>query len=86
MSQEERKLTKQGFVTQSPDGELLLVNNKGEAYKVNESVVAVWNIFDNKTVDEVVSEIASQINVEPSEIRPAIEQLASQLIEAELLA
>ena len=87
MSQEEnKKLSKRGFVTQTPEGELLLVNEKGEAYKVNESVVAVWNIFEDKTVNEVIDEIANQINVDPNEIKPAIEQLTAQLLEAELLA
>ncbi len=87
MSQEEsRKLSKKGFVTQTPEGDLLLVNEKGDAYKVNESVVAVWNIFEDKTVTEVINEIATQINVDPNEIKPAIEQLTAQLVEAELLA
>lgn len=78
-------MSKRGFVTQSPEGELLLVNEKGEAYRVTESVIAVWNIFEDKTVSEVVNEIALQIDVNPDEIKPAIEKLASQLVEAELL-
>ncbi|HID05501.1 MAG TPA: PqqD family protein [Candidatus Caldiarchaeum subterraneum] len=88
MSQEgeSKRLSKKGFVTQTPEGDLLLVNEKGDAYKVNESVVAVWNIFEDKTVNEVINEIASQINVDPNEIKPAIEQLTAQLVEAELLA
>ncbi|MDJ0269297.1 MAG: PqqD family protein [Aigarchaeota archaeon] len=83
---EEKRLSKKGWVTQSPEGDLLLVNDKGTAYKVSESVVAVWNIFENKTVEEVVSEIASQVDVDVNELREAIQQLAIQLQEAELLA
>ncbi len=83
---EEKRLSKKGWVTQSPEGDLLLVNDKGTAYKVSESVVAVWNIFENKTVEEVVSEIASQVDVDVNELREAIQQLATQLQEAELLA
>jgi hypothetical protein len=73
---EERRLSKKGYVSQTPEGELLLVNENGEAYMVNEAVVAVWDLFNDKTVSDVVSEIASQISRDPSEIRDSIEQLA----------
>jgi predicted transcriptional regulator with HTH domain len=83
---EERRLSKKGYVSQTPEGELLLVNENGEAYMVNEAVVAVWDLFNDKTVSDVVSEIASQISRDPSEIRDSIEQLAGKLIEAGLIA
>ena len=83
---EEKRLSKRGWVTQSPEGDLLLVNDKGTAYKVSESVVAVWNIFEDKTVEEVVNEIASQVDVDINELREVVKQLTSQLQDAELLA
>jgi hypothetical protein len=83
---EERRLSKKGYVSQTPEGELLLVNENCEAYMVNEAVVAVWDLFNDKTVSDVVSEIASQISRDPSEIRDSIEQLAGKLIEAGLIA
>jgi 3-methyladenine DNA glycosylase AlkC len=83
---EERRLSKKGYVSQTPEGELLLVNENGEAYMVNEAVVAVWDLFNDKTVSNVVSEIASQISRDPSEIRDSIEQLAGKLLEAGLIA
>jgi len=83
---EEKRLSKKGYVSQTPEGELLLVNEKGEAYMVNEAVVAVWDLFNDRTVSDVVSMIASQISRDPSEIRDSIEQLAGKLLEAELIA
>jgi hypothetical protein len=83
---EERRLSKKGYVSQTPEGELLLVNENGEAYMVNEAIVAVWDLFNDKTVSDVVSEIASQISRDPSEIRDSIEQLAGKLLEAGLIA
>jgi 3-methyladenine DNA glycosylase AlkC len=83
---EERRLSKKGYVSRTPEGELLLVNENGEAYMVNEAVVAVWDLFNDKTVSDVVSEIASQISRDPSEIRDSIEQLAGKLLEAGLIA
>ncbi|MEN3047777.1 MAG: PqqD family protein [Candidatus Caldarchaeales archaeon] len=85
MSSEERKLTKRGQLVESPEGELLLVNESGVAYLVNESVVAVWSFFEDKTVEEVVLELSNELGIEASEIRDAIKNLADQLIEAELL-
>jgi len=82
----DRKLTKKGWINQTPEGELLLVNESGVAYRVNESIIVVWDAFNDKTVDEVVQEIASQIDKDPEELREPIEQLAEALLEAELLA
>jgi coenzyme F420-reducing hydrogenase alpha subunit len=84
--EKDRKLTKKGWINQTPEGELLLVNESGVAYRVNESIIVVWDAFNDKTVDEVVQEIASQINKDPEELREPIEQLAEALLEAELLA
>ncbi|MEM1517847.1 MAG: PqqD family peptide modification chaperone [Nitrososphaerota archaeon] len=81
-----RKLSKKGWINQTPEGELLLVNENGVAYRVNESIIVVWDAFNDKTVDEVVVEIASQIDKDPEELREPIEQLAEALLEAELLA
>ncbi|MCS7126843.1 MAG: PqqD family protein [Thaumarchaeota archaeon] len=85
MASGERKLTRRGQLVESPEGELMLVNESGVAYLVNESVVAVWSFFEDKTVEEVVLELSQELAIEPSEIRDAIRNLADQLIEAELL-
>ncbi len=82
----DRKLTKKGWINQTPEGELLLVNENGVAYRVNESIIVVWDAFNDKTVNEVVEDIASQIDKDPEELREPIEQLAEALLEAELLA
>lgn len=63
----------------------MLVNESGDAYRVNEAVVAIWNMFENKTVTDVVEEVASQVNRDPAELKDPIEQLASKLVEAGLI-
>lgn len=62
-----------------------MVNENGDAYRVNEAVVAVWNLFEDRTVADVVAEIANQISREPTEIRDSIEQLAVKLMDAGLI-
>jgi len=83
---EERRLTKKGYMTQDGEGELLLVNEKGVAYLVNESIVAVWDRFENKTVDEVISEVAEISEISPEELREPIRELVEALVKAELLS
>jgi flagellar motor switch protein FliG len=65
---------------------LLLVNEKGVAYLVNESIVAVWDRFENKTVDEVISEVAEISEISPEELREPIRELVEALVKAELLS
>jgi flagellar motor switch protein FliG len=73
-------------MTQTGEGELLLVNEKGVAYLVNESIVAVWDRFGNKTVDEVISEVAEISEISPEELREPIRELVEALVKAELLS
>jgi flagellar motor switch protein FliG len=73
-------------MTQTGEGELLLVNEKGVAYLVNESIVAVWDRFENKTVDEVISEVAEISEISPEELREPIRELVEALVKAELLS
>ncbi|MCS6783955.1 MAG: PqqD family protein [Candidatus Caldarchaeum sp.] len=82
---EEKRLSKKGWLSQTQEGDLLLVNENGEAYKVNEAVVAIWNMFEDKTVTDVVEEVALQIHRDPAELKDPIEQLASKLVEAGLI-
>ena len=62
------------------------MNEKGVAYLVNESIVAVWDRFENKTVDEVISEIAEISEISPEELREPIRELVEALVKAELLS
>ncbi len=80
------KLFKRGQIGETPQGEKLLVNDKGNAYLVSDSVIAIWSSFKGNTTEEVVQEVATVIGRDPSEVREPIEQIVSQLKEAELLS
>jgi VIT1/CCC1 family predicted Fe2+/Mn2+ transporter len=82
----EEKLFKRGQLGETPQGEKLLVNDKGIAYLVSDPVIAIWSSFKGNTAEEVVQEIAAVIGRDPSEVREPIMQIISQLKEAELLA
>lgn len=82
---EERRFNKRGYLTQTGEGELLLVNEKGVAYLVNESIVAIWDKFEEKTVEEVIQEVADISEIDPDELREPIRELVDALVKAELL-
>jgi hypothetical protein len=82
----EEKLFRRGQLGETPQGEKLLVNEKGMAYLVSDSVIAIWGSFEGNTVEEVVQEVAAAIGRDPSEVREPIMRIVSQLKEAELLA
>ncbi|MEM2883070.1 MAG: hypothetical protein QXJ86_02570 [Nitrososphaerales archaeon] len=80
------KLFKRGQVGETPQGEKLLINDKGTAYLVSDPVIAIWSSFVGNTTEEVVQEVAAVIGRDPSEVREPIEQIVLQLKEAELLS
>ncbi|MBI4258755.1 MAG: PqqD family protein [Thaumarchaeota archaeon] len=82
---EPERLSKKGQASQTTAGEMVLVNDKGIAYKVSESVVVVWDSFQGNTTGEVVEEIAANSSKSPDQIREPIEDLVFKLKEAELL-
>jgi hypothetical protein len=83
---EEKRLTKKGYMSQTGEGELLLVNEKGVAYLVNESIVAIWDRFEDKTVDEVITEVSEMSEISAEELREPIRELVDALLKAELLS
>ena len=80
------KLFKRGQLGETPQGEKLLVNDKGTAYLVSDPVIAIWSSFEGNTTEEVVQEVAAVIGRDPGEVREPIMQIVSQLKDAELLA
>lgn len=86
MTMASEKLFKKGQVGETPQGEKLLVNEKGTAYLVSDSIIAIWSSFEGNTTEEVVQEVAAVIGRDPGEVREPIEQIVSQLKEAELLS
>lgn len=83
---EQERLSKKGHVTKATTGEIVIVNEKGKAYAVTESIMAIWEAFTDKTVDEVAMEIVPLANRDPAGLIKPVSELASQLREAELLA
>lgn len=82
---EETKFKRRGELLKDEEGNLLLVNEFNEAYRVDEVVAYIWSICDGKTFNEVASELAAQGEVDIEEVKPPLQDLLLKLRSASLI-
>lgn len=63
---EEEKLFKKGSAAKAEDGSLALVNEKNEAFKVDEAVMGIWSSCDGISFNQLVTAIAEAAKMDPS--------------------
>jgi hypothetical protein len=74
------KPMKKGSVGKTEKGEIVLVNEQNQAFKVNEVAVVVWNRCDGKiTIDDLTKEFSQKTNQEEAVVRQAIETIVDQM-------
>ena len=76
---EEVKLKRKGELFRDEEGNLVLVNEANEAYRVDEIVAYVWSICDGKTIDEVVTEFSNLSETSVEEVREPLIDLINRL-------
>jgi hypothetical protein len=82
---EEVKLKRKGELFRDEEGNLVLVNETNEAYRVDEVVAYVWSICDGKTVNEVVTEFSNLSETSIEEVREPLVDLINRLKAASLI-
>lgn len=82
---EEVKFKRKGELVKDEEGNLLLVNELNEAYRVDEIVAYIWSMCDGKTFNEVATELATQGEVDVEEVKPPLQDLLSKLRSASLI-
>jgi hypothetical protein len=82
---EEVKLKRKGELFRDEEGNLVLVNEANEAYRVDEIVAYVWSICDGKTIDEVVTEFSNLSETSVEEVREPLIDLINRLKAASLI-
>lgn len=79
------ELTKKGVLDESKNGQMRLVNDKGEFYKVNKSIAYIWNLLDGKnTIDDIFRNLKKMSAMDPKELEIGINKIISQLKKCEL--
>ena len=77
---------KTGKVTKQEDGSLVLVNEKGQGFMVNENIIELWeNCTGDKTINQLADSFSEKLGLPRQQVEQEVVQLIQQLLEAELL-
>ena len=76
-----RIILRRGEVGNDQDGTPLLINGKGEAYRVNDTAVSLWNMCNGITFDDLLLEVMRISSGRQAEVRKSLEQMVRQFKE-----
>ena len=80
------KPMKKGSVGKTEEGEIVLLNEKNRAFKVNEVAMVVWNRCDGQmTIDDLAKVFSQKMNQEEGAVKQAIETIVDQMEKAGLM-
>jgi metal-sulfur cluster biosynthetic enzyme len=80
------KPVKAGRVVKKPDGSIVLMNTKEEAFKVSQHEYSLWLLCDGaKTVDEVIEALAFQLNVGSTVIKNQAMEIIAEMLRENLI-
>lgn len=80
------KFIKKGFMTKDEQGNIVLVNEKKEVYRVTEGVAMIWQMSDGKSDDELFKEVSEATELSVEELKDPLTDLLEKLEEVELLS
>jgi metal-sulfur cluster biosynthetic enzyme len=77
---------REGKFIKQEDGSLILTNNKGQGFMVNEAIVNFWDSCDGtRTINQLTDHFASKLEMPRQQVEQEVVQLVQQLLEADLL-
>lgn len=80
------KPTKKGHMVKNPDGTMILINLANARFRVNDEIANLWEKSEGvRTVDEITSLVAMDLQLSPVEVRPQIVELYRSLVAAGLV-
>jgi len=75
------KPRKKGHIAKNPDGKIVLINEANSRYLGSHDIANLWEKSNGeKTIDEITTDIASEKNLSPTEIRVQVLESLTQLI------
>jgi hypothetical protein len=69
---------RRGEVDNDQDGTPLLINSRGEAYRVNDTAVSLWNMCNGITFDDLFLEVLRISSGDEEEVKKSLEQMIKQ--------
>jgi metal-sulfur cluster biosynthetic enzyme len=80
------KPKKKGHIAKNPDGKIILINETNARYLGSEDIANLWERSNgDKTLDEIIVDVANDKKLAPTEIRNEILESVTQLIAIGLL-
>jgi hypothetical protein len=71
-------ILRRGVVGNDCDGTPLLINAKGEAYRVNDTAVSLWNMCNGITFDDLLLEVLRISSDDQDDVRKSLERMIKQ--------
>lgn len=71
-------ILRRGEVGNDCDGTPLLINGRGEAYRVNDTAVSLWNMCNGITFDDLFLEVLRISSGNEDEVKSSLEQMIRQ--------
>ena len=71
-------ILRRGAVDNDRDGTPLLINDRGEAYRVNDTAVSLWNMCNGITFYDLFLEVLRISSDDESEVKKSLEQMIRQ--------
>ncbi len=71
-------LLRRGEVGNDRDGTPLLINGRGEAYRVNDTAVSLWNMCNGITFNDLFLEVLRISSGDAGEVKESLEQMVRQ--------
>lgn len=84
--EDDRKMKRLGKIVKDREGNLILVNEENEGFRINEVIAVIWYESDGKTIEELVNEFASKDLEHKDLIRKDIVNIVRKLKEVRLIA
>lgn len=77
-SDTKKVILRRGEVANDLDGTPLLINDRGVAYRVNDTAVSLWNMCNGITFDDLLLEVLRISSGNEEDVRKSLEQMVRQ--------
>ncbi|HWS20757.1 MAG TPA: PqqD family protein [Nitrososphaera sp.] len=71
----DKLILRRGVVGNDCDGTPLLINGRGEAYRVNDTAVSLWNMCNGITFDDLLLEVLRISSGGENDVRKSLEEM-----------
>jgi hypothetical protein len=74
-----RIILRRGEVGNDEDGTPLLINHKGEGYRVNDTAISLWNMCNGITFQELLNEVLRISSDDEVKVKKSLLEMLRQL-------